>query len=201
MFYHKTDFKFSQESIDLITNLFSDRWKENFSHDVEYGSLNALEIVYEELKLYLLNYNLNYDYAGISVFLSNLKEKTKTNPHIDILHKNKNRYPIKSRFNVMILGNPDDPMFWWNKMKFGDPDHVENTFTYFGKPYKSLGIPGDTVEERWQYLGAPTEIKQQLLTTSAFVNTFNAHALELSPGPRLIVSVPFDKHITDLNIK
>jgi len=202
MFYRKTDFEFSKQSKDLIVSLFSDRWKESFPHDVEYGSLKALgsdtNTIYEELNLFLLGYNLNCSYAGISIFLSNLREKTKTNPHIDILHKNKERLPISARFNIMILGNPNDPMFWWNKMKFGDPDHIENTFTYFGKPYRSLGIPGNTVEERWNYLGEPTEIKNNLLTPSSFVNTINAHALELSPGPRLIVSVPFDKNIEDI---
>jgi hypothetical protein len=202
MFYYKTDFEFTQRSINLITNLFSSRWSSNFSHDAEYNSMGVFEYgispVNRELKLFLSKFNLNLNYAGINVFLSNLTEKTKTNPHIDVLHKTQNLLPIKSRFNVMILGNPNDPMFWWDKIKFGDPDHVEHTFTYSGHSYKSLGIPGDTVAERWQYLGHPSEIKQNLLTPSAFVNTNYAHSLELSPGPRLILSVPLDINIEDI---
>lgn len=202
MFYYKTDFEFTQRSLNLITNIFSSRWNRHFSHDAEYNSLEIFEHsispVNRELKLFLSKFNLNLSYAGINVFLSNLTEKAKTNPHIDVLHKHQGRFPIKSRFNVMIMGNTNDPMFWWDKIKFGDPDHVENEFTYFNQPYKSLGIPGNTIEERWQYLGEPTEVKYNLLTTSSFVNTNYAHALELSPGPRLILSVPLDKNIEDI---
>jgi len=197
MLYHQTYFNFTEKTKSLIKQKFENLWIKNFDHDAEYVVLrNIFNIssIGKELRSFLKIYNIDLNYAGINTFISNTKTYTKTNPHIDVLHKD-NLLPIKSRFNIMILGNPNDPMIWWKNFTFGNPNHIKQKFAYFGNLYESLGVPGNTVQERLEYLGPPDSIKHNLLTPSAFVNTFSAHALEISPGPRLIISVPIDKHI------
>ena len=151
----------------------------------------------QELSDFLLPFGLDLKYAGINCFISNLSKFEITNPHVDILHRNKQLLPIKSRFNLMILGNSEDPMCWWNTLKYGDSKLEKKLFTYGSTFYESLAVPGDSIEERWQHLGTPTEIKTNLLAPSSFVNTNYAHALKLSAGPRLILSVPFDRYLDE----
>ena len=55
-----------------------------------------------------------------------------------------------------------------------------------------------TMEERWQCLGTPTEIKSNLLVPSAFVKTDCAHTVSVSAGPRLIVTVAIDKPLHEI---
>ena len=197
MHYFQTDFDFSDGTKKLIKKRFENFWVKEFEHDAEYATLkNIFDIssIGKELRTFLKSYDIDFKYGGVNAFISNTTSYTKTNPHVDVLHKD-NFLPIKSRFNVMILGNPNDPMIWWKDFTFGNPNHVKHKFSYFGKEYESLGVPGESIKERLEYLGAPSCIKHNLLTPSAFVNTFSAHALEISPGPRLIISVPIDKHI------
>ena len=197
MYYFQTDFDLTEKTKSLVKQKFAKIWNTNFEHDAEYLILRdifSIPTIGKELRSFLKVYNLDLQYAGVNTFVSNTKTYTKTNPHIDILHK-KTLLPIKSRFNIMILGDPNDPMLWWKSFTFGNPNHTKHKFTYFGNEYESLGVPGNTIEERLKYLGQPDIIKHNLLTPSAFINTFSAHALEISPGPRLILSIPIDKHI------
>lgn len=200
--YYQTDFEFSESAKKWARSQCNILWNKSFDHEAEYNIIqNSWQIspIGRELRLYLKKYNLNFNYAGINIFLSNTEHQTKTNPHIDVLHFREDRFPIKSRFNVMILGNTLDPMFWWKDFTYGNPNHINKTFfTDSGVPYKSLAVPGETVEERWNYLGEPTSIKSNLLVSGSFVNTFSAHALEISAGPRLIVSVAIDQYLEDI---
>ena len=59
-------------------------------------------------------------------------------------------------------------------------------------------IPGSNPDERWDYLGTPNTTKSNLLIPSAFVQTDCAHAVILSPEPRLIVTVALDKTIEEI---
>ena len=200
MFYSQTEFDFTEKTKNLIIKKFAHFFTENFEHDAEYKTLQFISEITpigKELHTFLSKFKLNFNYSGINAFISNTSIYTLTNPHVDVLHKNMSFLPIKSRFNVMILGNKNDPMLWWDDFKFGNPNHVKSTFNYFGKKYESLGIPGDTIKERLDYLGRPSCIKSNLLSPSSFVNTYIAHALEISPVPRLIISVPIDKNIEE----
>lgn len=200
--YYQTDFEFSTSAKNWALAQYKDVWNNYFSHDARYNIVQnmwQLSQIGKELKSYLKNYNLNCSYAGINIFLSNFPCQVKTNPHVDILHVNGNQLPIKSRFNVMILGNVEDPMVWWDHFKYGNPNHLPKTFVNtLGHSYNSLAVPGETIEERWNYLGSPSTIKGKLLITGSFVNTFSAHALEISAGPRLIVSVAIDQYLEDI---
>lgn len=200
MFFYQTDFDFTSKTKHLINQKFNYWYKNYFDHDIEYKTIRQLftiSSIVQELSVFLKTFDINFDYHNINAFISNYSTYTKTNPHVDVLHKGHNYLPIKSRFNVMVKGNPYDPMIWWEHFKFGNPNHIKQKFTYFGHEYESLSIPGSTVPQRLDYLGAHSCIKHNLLTPSAFVNTSIAHALELSPGPRLIISVQINKDIQD----
>ncbi len=192
-FFKKVDFEFSPTTKLLIEKIFQKRWAENFDHDIDYKKLYNVwssRSIIKEITGFLTDFGLDTRYAGINFFSSNTLKKEKTNPHIDVLHRNSKFLPIKSRFNIKILGS-EDTMFWWGHFKWGDQRHIEKTFYHNDIPYQSLSIPGDSITERWSYLGNPTETQNNLLCSSSFVNTEYAHALEISPGPRLIVSIPF----------
>lgn len=200
MYYLQTDFEFSTKTKNQIQKKFAHFFTKSFEHDAEYKTLKFVSEITplgKELKDYLKKFNLNFNYAGINAFISNTKIYTKTSPHVDVLHRNNTFLPIRSRFNVMILGNRTDPMIWWKNFTFNNPNHIEKTFNYFGHEYRSLSVPGDNIQERLNYLGTPTFVKNNLLCSSAFVNTSIAHALEISPIPRLVISVPFDKNLED----
>jgi len=198
-FYQQTNFNVSYKTRSTILKIFEDNWNKHFDHDTEYQFTNKVlhrtNLMFEIHK-FLGQYNLDLDYAGIQFFTSNITQSSNTNPHVDVLHR-QGLLPIRSRFNIMVLGNPLDPMFWWDTVKWGDSSLQKTEFSYKGNKHYSFGIKGENILERWQYLGQPSCIKQNLLIPSAFVSTHYAHALNLSKGPRLIISVPFDKEISD----
>ena len=51
---------------------------------------------------------------------------------------------------------------------------------------------------RWKWLGEPTHCEDRLLAPSAFVRTNCPHTVSVSPGPRIIVTVAFDKTIEEI---
>ena len=167
-------------------------------------------IVGKELKSFLEPYGCDLSYGGITFFMCNTTKLFLGNPHIDstpkdpsndlheYMHGSSN--VIKSRFSVMILGNPDDPLTWWNHMHFGDERMVAHPFKYIdGKEYVAKSVPGDSVEERWQYLGEPSYVASNVFAPSAFIKTDCAHTITCSPVPRLMLTVPLNKSIEELS--
>jgi hypothetical protein len=205
-FYHKTDFKFSRSATSWILNRYQQRFDKHFFHDLDITQVDSQSqtewqssTAGLELKQFLNQYNCNTDYYGINVFISNTQDLVKGNPHIDAKFKQGNAYKIQSRFNVMVLGNPSDPMVWWDSMRWGDERLTDYPFVSItGQQYISKGIPGNTPDERWQFLGEPDARVTNLLTPSAFVKTECAHTIYTSPGPRLIVTVALDKTLEEI---
>jgi hypothetical protein len=205
-FFYKTSFNFSAQAKYWIINRYRDRFNNKFFHDLDitqYDQQSQTEwqqsIAGQELADFLSLYNCDASYYGIATFISNDSAKVFSNPHMDTKFSKGNSYRIKSRFNVMVLGNPDDPMVWWNHMTYGDSRMPETEFTSItGTKYTSKSIPGNNAEERWNYLGTPSATESGLLTPSAFVQTDCAHAVILSPEPRLIVTVALDKTIEEI---
>jgi hypothetical protein len=156
-------------------------------------------VAYYELSKFLQLYDCDTSYYGINVFISNTEDLVKGNPHIDAKFKQGNTYKIKSRFNVMVLGNASDPMVWWDTVRWGDERLTDHPFTSItGQRYVSKGIPGNTPDERWEFLGKPSEEVTDLLTPSAFVRTDCAHTVYTSGQPRLIVTVALDKTLEEI---
>jgi hypothetical protein len=216
MFYHQTDFDFSNASKKLLLNYFTKKFDVFFDHaedvDEEHSYKKWLwcqTSVGKELETYLKKYNCYIDFFGITFFICNTKEYYIGNPHIDSIpdsiHKNSEAYShhpnsaVVSRFSVMVLGNPKDPMYWWDFMPFGDPRLVINEFKYLNNErYFSLNIPGSNTKERWDYLGKPTFQANNIWSPSAFIKTDCAHTVNCSPGPRLMVTVPLRKTIAEI---
>lgn len=198
-YYLQTDFNISDKTRDIIIKIFENNWSNSFEHDTEFKFtnkvLNRTNLAFEILK-FLKIYNLDLSYAGIQFFTSNSMTASNTNPHVDVLHR-RGLNPIRSRFNIMVLGNPYDPMVWWDTVKWGDNTLQKTEFSYKGNKHLSYSIVGENALERWRNLGPPSLIKHNLLVPSAFVSTHFVHALNLSKGPRLIISVPFEKEISD----
>ena len=157
-------------------------------------------IVGHELNTYLKQYKCDTSYYGITTFISNTTETYLGNPHVDTrfdIHHNPST--IKSRLNVLILGNPLDNMFWWDTMRYGDEQMVDSSYVDInGIEYVSKSVPGNTMRERWDYLGEPTMTANNILMPSAFVKTDCVHTVTCSAGPRLIVTVALNKSIKEL---
>ena len=176
-------------------------------HDLDinqyYGN-NQIEwyhsIIGHELNTYLKKYKCNTSYYGITTFISNTTDTYLGNPHVDTrIDMNAVPSDIKSRLNVLVLGNPTDNMFWWNTMRYGDERMIDSSYKDLnGVEYISKSVPGNTMRERWDYLGEPTMIANNILTPSAFVKTDCAHTVTCSPGPRLILTIALNKSIEEL---
>ena len=112
---------------------------------------------------------------------------------------NGEQVPIRTRFNIMIEGTIDDSMYWWKDISWGSDQLIQNQFTLrSGITYNSFSIPGDSPKERWDYMGEPSDKKDKLLNPSAFVRTDCTHTVNVSPGPRLIISVAFAETFDDI---
>jgi hypothetical protein len=100
----------------------------------------------------------------------------------------------------MVLGNPEDPMEWWDWLDFDDDRYTSADYTTIdGMPFTyPKSIPGSSKEDKFTFLGAPTLSVKNVLTPSAFVKTDCVHNVSLSPGPRIIVTVCFDKTIDEI---
>jgi hypothetical protein len=205
-FYHKTTFDFSNSAKKWILDRYNDRFDHAFFHDLDitqYAGDCQKEwhdsLPGQELHNFLSTYNCDYSYYGIGVFISNTEILVRGNPHIDAKFSQGNIYKIKSRFNVMVLGEPSDPMVWWDHMTWGDTRLQDYSFTSItGFKYNSKGIPGNTPDERFNFLGEPTDCAINLLTPSAFVRTDCAHTVYTSGQPRLIVTAALDKTLEEI---
>jgi len=200
MFYYQTDFNFSPVAKQYIKNIYKHKFNQNYYHDLDSDRLiDPISLPGREIVKFLSKYNLNIKYQGITAFTSNSDIWFEGNPHVDIIRINGKQVPIRTRFNIMIEGNIDDTMYWWKDISWGSDQLIQNQFTLkSGITYNSYSIPGDSPKERWDYMGDPSDKKDKLLTPSAFVRTDCTHTVNVSPGPRLIVTVAFAETFDDI---
>lgn len=207
MYFHQSSFKFSDNATQYILTKYASVFDNNFMHDLDinqYYDNNQFEwyhsIVGYELNTYLKQYKCDTSYYGITTFICNTTDTYLGNPHVDTrIDENGVQTTIKSRLNVLVLGNPTDNMFWWDTMRYGDERMIDSSYKDLnGVEYISKSVPGNTMRERWDYLGKPTMIANNILTPSAFVKTDCAHTVTCSPGPRLILTVALNKSIEEL---
>ena len=200
MFYYQTDFDFSPSAKQYIKNIYKHKFNQNYYHDLESEKLiSPISPPGREIVKFLSIYNLNINYQGIMAFTSNSGVWFEGNPHVDIIRINGEQVPIRTRFNIMIEGNIDDTMYWWKDISWGSDQLIQNQFTLkSGITYNSYSIPGDSPMERWDYMGEPSDKKDKLLTPSAFVRTDCTHTVNVSPGPRLIITVAFAETFDDI---
>jgi len=206
MFYYKTNFAFSDQAIFWIKNKYKNKFDSKFCHDLDMSQAKLsiqqqwqLSPAGVELVSFLKQFDLDIKYLGIGLFMSNQDEWYEGNPHIDIKFSSGVDRPIRARFNVLVLGNPEDDMIWWGSYTYDSDNLVLNKFkTIDGHEFTSRSIPGNSPRERWEHLGTPTERVKNLLTPSAFVKTDCVHTVNVSPGPRLIVSVAFKESFEEI---
>jgi hypothetical protein len=218
MYYINTSFDFSPNAKKFILDRFAESklFSKNFGHAEDILQETPLRkqmwvnsIAGQELKTFLKQYNCDLSYGGITFFVCNTTESFLGNPHIDSspdesvngidTYLQGSNTIIKARFSVMLLGNPEDPLTWWNDMPFGDPRLITHRFKYInGIEYFAKNIPGNSMEERWAYLGEPSHIASNVFTPSAFIKTDCAHTITCSPVPRLMLTVPLNKSIEEL---
>lgn len=159
-------------------------------------------VVGYELNTYLKQFDCDTNYYGITAFISNTTNTYLGNPHVDIrFGMQGTTSKIKSRLNILVLGIPSDEMFWWNTMCYDDERMVDSLYKdpFNNIEYISKSVPGNSMFERWNYLGEPTMISNNILTPSAFVKTDCVHTVTCSAGPRLIITVALDKSIEEIS--
>lgn len=205
MLYHKTNFDFSPKAKEWAISYYENHFKEHFFHNLEGGQQSRqsewrASPVGQEILNFLSTYNCDTSKLLISAHLCNSKESGYGKPHVDIINPNNESIVINTRFNVMILGNPADPMCWWTDIPYND-NRLFETIQYngrTGKPFKTITIPGESTKEKLNYLGKADVVESNLLTPSAFVRTDIVHTIFHSAGPRLVITVGFDKSIEEL---
>lgn len=206
MLFHQTNFNFSPESKNLILRFFQKKFEVEFEHDLdptsgpEMNNLWSIGLPGKELRSFFKNYKINLSLCRLDAFISNSQHWYQGNPHIDVNHKSSSHSEIiKTRFNVLVLGNAEDSMFWWPNFKWPDEKLARYNFSNSsGIIYESWAVPGETLIDRWNYLGNSYVEKKNLLTPSAFVRTDCIHTVHVSPGPRLIITVSIDQTLEDI---
>jgi hypothetical protein len=208
-FYHPLDFALSDIAKKWVIDRYADKFKTEFYHDADVTQVFSEQAQQEwrssplglEVQEFLDQYGLDTRFFGITAFVHNNSEPYPGNPHVDsVVDQDMNFTRLKTRLNIMVLGNPEDPMEWWDWMDFDDDRYVSADYTTIDAiPFTyPKSIPGATKQDKFKFLGAPTLSVKNALAPSSFVKTDCVHNVSLSPGPRLIVTVCFDKTIDEI---
>ena len=148
-----------------------------------------------ELTEFLQTYAITDPYPQLFIYkrLSQARSTVLGNPHIDTAGGDGTEHTIPIRFNILMNGDEDTEMVWWNVDRT-DPRITNEKFTNpSGQAVGRLQLAGSTPTERWQALGKPA-IKSTALSRkqeyASFVRTDILHALNWTGAkPRLILSV------------
>ncbi len=121
------------------------------------------------------------------------KKDCRGNPHIDTYNDVEGLVPI--RFNILIDGDDDEEMSWWNITADNPKLYVEDFTNPRGERRKRLQANGNTIADRWQLLGSP-DFKCNQLTKinqcASFVRTDILHSINWTGrSPRIIMSLRF----------
>ncbi len=206
MLFQRVGFNFSTTAVNWILKRYQDRFTRQFDHDLDAEQYtDAAQKQWHssaagaELGTFLSTYNLDTSYYGITAFISNRLDPFIGNPHVDSrFNYQGNPSEIKSRFNVLIQGNPHDQMVWWPSITYSDQRLESKLFQLNGQTFNYKSVPGHDPESRWAWLGAPEHSETYLLTPSAFIRTNCVHTVTVSAGPRIIVTVALDKTLEEI---
>lgn len=206
--FYPTDFKFSSEATKWVLEKFEYRFKENFKHNFDLSiSQNEWRSspAGKEILDFLSQYNCDTSQLIIGAQISNNAENGIMRPHVDSYRKldaDENDFlELKNtRFNVFVLGTPEDELYWWSNINHDDSRLIEKTTIspVSLKTFKTMWVPGNTNREQIAYLGPHDYSTSYAGIPSAFLRTDCIHTLKLSKGPRLLISVGFDKPLTEI---
>lgn len=150
---------------------------------------------WNEIILFLQTYSIQDPYPQLFIYkqLPRVRESILGNPHLDTTGGDGTEIDIPVRFNILMSGDDDTEMVWWN-IDRTDSRIINEKFTNpQGQLIGRLQVVGDTPVQRWQVLGDPltrcnTLAKKQ--EYASFVRTDILHALNWTGvNPRLILSV------------
>lgn len=203
--YHTVPFKFSDQSWSWLQAFFDPivaDYQQNApapSALVKFKDQDYQQFIqssaWTELTEFLQTYSIVDPYPQLFIYkkLDQPLVRTLGNPHIDTTGGDGTETTIPTRFNILMSGDEDTEMVWWNV----DRDHpiiVNEKFTNpAGQQVGRLQVIGDTPATRWRILGLPSFRSNALVKKqeyASFVRTDILHALNWSgANPRLILSV------------
>jgi len=150
---------------------------------------------WNEIVVFLQTYSIQDLYPQLFIYkqLPRVRESILGNPHLDTTGGDGTEIDIPIRFNILMSGDDDTEMVWWN-IDRNDHRITNEKFTNpAGHSVGRLQVVGVTPTERWQTLGEPL-VRSRTLSKkqehASFVRTDILHALNWSgANPRLILSV------------
>lgn len=206
--FYPTNFKLSEEATAWVIDKFQHRFTKNFNHNLDLALTQQQwrnGPVGKELLNFLSQYNCDTSTLIIGAQIANNKNDTMMRPHIDSyreLDADDNDFlELKNtRFNVFVLGTPEDEIYWWSTINHDDSRLIEKkTISPISqRTFKTMWVPGNTNREQIDYLGPHDYSASYATIPSAFLRTDCIHTLKLSKGPRLLVSVAFDKPLAEI---
>ena len=135
-----------------------------------------------EVKNFLAKLGLTNTYVHYMIYKPNSREKFMHTLHIDAPQF----VVLPARFNILIEGNDNSIMHWWNYGVDSDKVTLENIPV--GKRWQVLG---NTLEEQFKLIGAPDVSSSALSSvqkTADFVRTDIIHSIEKDGSRRFILS-------------
>jgi hypothetical protein len=136
-----------------------------------------------QVKGFLKELGLTDTHIQMFVYKIRSKQISIENPHIDT----PGNIPLPGRFNVIVYGNKNSKMHWWNK-DITHPELHHAVIPKFGKRWQVLG---DSVREQLDILGKSdysTDNLSKINQTGDFVRTDIVHAIERDGERRVILS-------------
>jgi len=150
---------------------------------------------WSELEQFLHGHGITDGYPQLFIYktLPNPRENILGNPHIDTLGGNGTETDVPIRFNILINGDEDTEMVWWNVDRTHEHIVNEKFLNPQGQHVGRLQVKGASPAERWKLLGNPAYRNNALVKKqeyASFVRTDILHALNWTgASPRLILSV------------
>ena len=203
--YHTVNFKFSNQNWIWLTKFFEPIVADYQLNAPAPSALVKLQdddynqfiqsSAWAEVITFLSDYGLDELYPQLFIYkqLPRARASILGNPHIDTTGGDGTETNIPIRFNILMNGDEDTEMVWWN-IDRTDPRITNEKFTNpSGQIVGRLQVDGSTPTERWQALGEPTTKSNALSRKqeyASFVRTDILHALNWTgANPRLILSV------------
>ena len=120
------------------------------------------------------------------------------NPHVDTYRGGAAVVP--ARFNILLDGEPDQEMVWWDTAVPWQTDPRLQLVEYPSpvdsrQKWKRIQVLGNNSAERWNLMGQPAHRSRHLTKfnhSASFVRTDVIHALNWTGArPRLMLSIRF----------
>jgi hypothetical protein len=153
--------------------------------------------VWPEIVAHSQQYNLTDPWPQLFVYkeLPRPRPFSQGNPHIDTYGTDQIAETSCVRFNILVTGEDTTEMSWWRH----DRTSSLITISQFQRPdltwANRLQLDGDTIEQRWEKLGAPDYCTTELTRIqeyASFVRTDLVHALNWTGNqPRVVLSIRY----------